>query len=264
MWWRLDKAELHDDLRKFANGKSFSDVCREVYAHYARKNGMASPSLLGDKNPTYTLFIPKLAGLFPQARFVCLVRDYRDNILSFHQVGFDLQSTSALAGRWNAFNREILKFSRLLPRRFLILRYEDLLLEPRKEIERVCSFLDVPYLPQMLEFYKQPKSNPAWNEKIKFPIDPGAAYRWNTTMQQAEIDKADYICGELAREFGYEAHSPGRRSRLWLCTLPGRLQGANATALEKIIFQLPMKTRMKILNSYRKRSGTLEPLATGG
>jgi hypothetical protein len=42
------------------------------------------------------------------------------------------------------------------------------------------------------------------------------------------------------------------------------MQGANATVLEKLIFRLPMKTRMKILNSYRRRSGTLEPMAAGG
>jgi hypothetical protein len=116
----------------------------------------------------------------------------------------------------------------------------------------------------MLDYHKQPKSNPAWNEKIKFPIDPGAAYRWKTTMKQAEIEKADYICGELAQGFGYEVQSRTWRSGLWLRTLPGRMQGANATVLEKLIFRLPMKTRMKILNSYRKRSGTLEPMGAPG
>ncbi len=258
MWWNLDRNRLTGDLLQNALGMSFPQICMEVYAHHARAVGRDSASVLGDKNPTYTLFVNQLARLFPGARFVCLVRDYRDNILSFQQVGFDLQRTSALAARWSAFHRAILRYRRELADRFLVVRYEDLLCRPEAEIARICSFLEVPFVPAMLEHYTQRGLPISWNEKTKLPIDPQAVFRWRSTMAASEVAIADSICGRIGAEFGYDANRGALDAAMFAKTALGCAEGTLANLLERLFFRLPIRVRTRILNSYRRRSGTLQ------
>ncbi len=261
MWWKIDKNELLDDLKKNVLGKSFQEVCVEVYAHYARMNEKSNAGFLGDKNPTYTLFIRELAELFPEAKFISLVRDHRDNILSYQQVGFDLQSTSALAGRWNDYHKQIMHYSKELNARFLIVKYEDLLFQPSETVQSICSFLGVNFLPEMLEFFKDPRNVPAWNEKIRNPLVVTNAFKWKSKMTSAEIEKADFICGDLAKQLGYEILLGQKGFLLWIKTIRGRIRSSLSTLLEKLIFRLPLKWRMRILNNYRESSGTLEEMS---
>jgi hypothetical protein len=261
MWWNLDRDKLLADLKKHTTGKSFTEVCREVYAHYAQVSGKADAVLLGDKNPTYTLFIPQLARLFPQARFLVLVRDHRDNILSYRQVGFDLQSIPALAARWKHYHHAVLKSKAMIGDRLHIVKYESLIAEPDATVAAVCRFLGVDYQPRMLEFYRDTKQALTWNEKTRSPADPSNAGKWKTKFTEAQRMKADCVCGSLALKLGYEIPETQFPWTTRLAVIPGKIRALTATVLEKFFFRVPMRLRMQILNRYRKQSGTLEEMS---
>ena len=89
-WWQLDKKQLKHDLLKLSGEATFQTLCKTVYLNFAQQTGKENVKLLGDKNPTYTLFAKELLQIYPEAKFIHLVRDPRDNILSFKRVSFDL------------------------------------------------------------------------------------------------------------------------------------------------------------------------------
>ena len=251
--WNLNKEKLKQDLLACENRASFPELCMIVYANYALASGKEGVTILGDKNPIYSLFLKELIYLFPDSKFIHIVRDYRDNLLSYQRVKFDVNSTSALAYRWKKYNEEILKYSKQYPDRFTLVRHEDLLTDPTYHLVRICSFLGVDFDRGMLEFYKRPTNAPKWewHTNLAKPLDKNRVYLWKKTMTRSDVLKSDYICRNLASHFGYENASKQRSITLFFITLLGVLYGSIITYTEKFIFYLPVKLTANIITIYR-------------
>ncbi len=257
-WWKLDLQVLKKTILSQHPNVTFAHLCKLVYWQYSREQEKSENVYLGDKNPGYTLFLPKLLKTFPEAKFIHMVRDPRDNVRSFKQASFDLNDTAALAERWNYYNKQALKFAKKYPKKCLIIRFEDLLGQSEDTLRKICSFLKVPYTLELLNFYKNPKNVFEWNKKVAEPLDIKAAYKWKTKMEQAELDKVNYICKDLINYFGYELPPlSSSKNKLMLSTALPQIKGRTADFLEEFIFSLPTEVRMKILNFYRKRTKTL-------
>lgn len=152
--------------RDVANVAEFNDA---LYGVLASATGR---SVVGDKTPCYCLYMPLLQRLWPEAKFIHIIRDGRDVALSMSRhSGFQrmvsLQSVSwgplaldrgyALEdtlGRepslqdymelWDARLRPALADKqRLMPGSYLELRYENLIRNPRAETSRLAQFLEV-------------------------------------------------------------------------------------------------------------------------
>jgi hypothetical protein len=118
--------------------------------------------MLSEKTPSNTLVFAELMEVFPEARFVHVVRDPRATIASMLRVGgrarekgLRAQSfTRSVRHAANHIKRSLragFRAGKLAPDRLLEVRYEALVSEPAGEIGRICAFLDVPYAPQMLD-----------------------------------------------------------------------------------------------------------------
>jgi len=235
-------------------------LCKIVYANYAFLQGKNGDVVLGDKNPNYLLVVNELLNLFPDSKFIHMVRDPRDNILSFQQVDFDVNGTSALAYRWKKCNEAVLRCSKEHPDQFLLLCYEDLMHDPTEHLNRICAFLEIDYDPGMLEFHKNQRferlQKGEWHESLRKPLNTGRSYRWKKEMKKSEVLKADYVSGKIVGELGYETTSPGSSLMLFIMTFPGVVYGWLLTFLERFILILPfMKLRMSVINSYRSLTG---------
>lgn len=257
--WQLDRARLKQDLLACGSATSFADLCKMIYANYAAVRGKDDVVLLGDKNPHYCLFVKELIGLFPHSKFIHIVRDHRDNILSYQKVKFDVRGTTALAYRWKRFNQEILGYSRRHPDKFILLRYEDLLTNPEHQLDRICYFLGVDFDPVMLDFHKVQRtvSSWEWHRNLTRPLDSSRTYLWKSEMRKIDVRKSDYVCGEVSSYFGYENSHPLRPVRLYILTRPGVLIGCLFTYLERLVFYLPVRLGTYIINFYRMMTGSL-------
>jgi hypothetical protein len=250
--WRLERAEVERQLVALAPA-SFARLCAKVYALHTAGSGKADPVLLGDKNPHYALFVDTLAEIFPHARFVHLVRDYRDNILSFQSVRFDLASVPALAYRWRRYNQEILRSSSRFPERYLRLRFEDLVDRPQTTLEEVCKFLGVAFEPSMLDFHtRRADTLPGWHRLLDHPLDGSQVRKWREASTPAAIAMADRVCQPLGAELGYQPAADGASL---LRVAPGVLLGWSMTELERLLFRLPLELRTMIIRGYRRLTG---------
>ncbi len=257
-WWDLSPRRLLRALQKLGPDTSFEQLCTKVYRQQAAVHGKGEVNCLGDKNPSYTLFIDQLARIFPTAKFIFLVRDYRDNILSFQKRDFDLSNTAALAERWVAYNKVILSYYNKWPERSFLLTYEALLQQSAKKMEEVCQFLNVTYRPAMLEFYKDQAEVKRWQQNLKNPIDPGQAYKWKKNMDSTQQAIAESICGKLGEVFGYERQNTSLSRGQQIKIMPARGQGRLANILERLFFWLPLPLKSFILHLYRRKTKSLD------
>jgi len=253
--WKLDSRELAARLAAIADERTFARLCAEVYEAWADASMKTEHRLLGDKNPHYALFAEELAELFPVARFVHVVRDYRDNLLSYRNVPFDVASPAALAYRWRAYNAAILRAARRSPDRFHLLRYEDLVAQPGPTLAALCDFLGVAPDDSVLRAHDRdhgPKLD--WHRHIWRPIDAELAGQWRLRMPPDQIRLADRICQPLGSTFGYE---PATQAGTALRDAPGMALGWAMTRLERLVFRFPVWLQAMIINSYRRLTGNM-------
>jgi len=255
--WELDEGALTERLRAVEN-PSFPSLCRAVYEAYAARRGKPRPRWVGDKNPHHALFVRELMESFPEARFVHIVRDYRDNILSYQGVRFDLKATGALAYRWRRYNEAVLEAAGAAPERFLRLRYEDLATEPKPSLERVCAFLGIAFDPTMLRFHEAHRDEArAWHSGLAAPVDAARVARWRDAMPAGRVAVAERVCGALGERLGYPTSGPRGGSVGRIGAASGVVLGAAAVALERALFTFPMGLRSRLIAYYRAATGSL-------
>lgn len=262
--WGLSPADLQRRLRSNGGALPYAEVCTRVYESYAHGTvGKRQARLLGDKNPHYALLVERLLETFPEARFIHLVRDPRDNVLSYRAVPFDLGDVRALAYRWRAYNTRLLRAQGLAPQRFLRIRYEDLIRGPAPVLAQVSAFLGLPYEAAMLAFHEHDDGafygkGSAWFEKLQGPLDPDQAEKWRTGLSADEASQVEAICGPLMDWFGYERSAEDLALRSLPQTLSGVTAGALSVVAEDLIFAaLPTRARIALINRYRKQSGRI-------
>ena len=251
--WHLEPEALKQQLLKHNENADFATLCKEVYYQYGLSKQKKQLKIVGDKNPHYALYLKHLIDLYPNAKFVHIVRDPRDTVLSYKAVNFDADHTATLANRWNIYNKAIVKFSKKMPGKFYFLRFEDLLTKPEKTLTQLCEFIGVEYEPEMLNFYKKEQDWEAdFRKNLKNPLDPNKAYRWKKEMSQSNIQYASAITRKMATEFGYEVPEVKYAGLRRLVTVPHCLYAHWVTFLEKLIYKFPLAITAPAIAFYRK------------
>ena len=92
--WPLDRQELRENLMACTGEQSYGTICKVVYASYQSVFNHDKILALGDKNPGYAIYTRKLLKIFPKAKFIHIIRDYRDNFLSGMLISSSLLSLS--------------------------------------------------------------------------------------------------------------------------------------------------------------------------
>ena len=205
--WDLAIEAVRDELARRGDGAAptFADAIDAAFTAYARAQGKTS---WGDKTPRYVDDLPLLGTLFPDARFVHVIRDGRDVALSVLDME-RLHAHAATAARvWARQIREGRAAGRALgPDRYLELRYEDLLDETEKRLREVCAFLGLSFSRGMLEHGDRaldriPKRQRGMHSRLALPPTKGLR-DWRSQMDANELAEFEAVAGDELEACGY-------------------------------------------------------------
>ncbi len=102
----------------------------------------------------YTSSDPELAAAyFPNAKIVCIVRDPYDVVLSHQKRNFE-KSTEEVCKSWSIFSKKYREFSEKHPHKCYVVRYEDLVSQPRRALKNVFRFLELNLEEEVFRFYE--------------------------------------------------------------------------------------------------------------
>ena len=194
---------------------NYREFCESVFSQFEIVNSIGEKKIYIDKNPQYTFYINELKEIDPNAKFIMLVRDYRDNVLSRMEKPHNKTDHPA----YNAFrNRFYLK--ELAKRKgienSILIYYEDLVKSPETEIKKICNFLSIPFDYKMFEFDKTQYSNLTvkrsdMNEFISKhfsnlgkPITDSSVGKWKNKMSKNDLELVESICHDYGKFFYYE------------------------------------------------------------
>jgi hypothetical protein len=191
-----------------------------VYAVYAEERGKVR---WGDKTPMYMQNLRLLERLFPDALFVHLIRDGRDAALSFLSMPKGLMTetwmqprdVSAFAGQWRAEVKAAQRLGRRVgDRRYLEVRYEDLVGDVEQVLRHISTFARLSYEHAMPDYAGNVDvSSKPHQQSLKRPPTTGLR-DWRVQMSPEDVGAFDRVAGDLLAELGYESHErPGMAGR---------------------------------------------------
>jgi hypothetical protein len=200
--------------------KSYANLCKLVYLNYPlSKKEMSSVKWVIDKNPSYSLQINKLNKVFPDAKYIVIVRDYRDNIVSRNKYSDTLVSIYNLAAAWNYFYDRIYESISQNNLSYHLVRYEDLVNSPKESLQEICNYLSVTFTDEMLKFQdfsKDLKAHAKQNisdEKFKKvstmhsnldnEVNSNRVEAYLDELSSSDISILDNVCSFYANKFNY-------------------------------------------------------------
>jgi hypothetical protein len=187
----------------------YVEAITAVYEAYAESKGKTR---WGDKTPRYVVDISLLARLFPDARFIHLLRDGRNVALSYVDVEFGPKSIARAAAVWlERVGKGCASGRALSPGRYIEIRYEDLVEDIEGEARDICEFLGLDFDSGMLDYTEKARSEMLdravkFNPRLTEP--PTQTRSWKTDMAPEQIEIFEASAGDLLSLLGYERRFP--------------------------------------------------------
>jgi hypothetical protein len=196
-----------------------------VFGLYGKIN---NKPLVGNKTSGYVRRIPTLHALWPDAKFVHIIRDGRDVCLSV----LNWNKAERTAGRYASWEEDPISTTALWwerkvrkaredgaalgPGLYQEMHYEDLVEDPERECKRLCEFLGVAYDDAMIRFAEGKTKTDLPNarrtpKKAWLPITSGMR-NWRTEMSVKDVERFEAAAGNLLEELGYERAVPNPSS----------------------------------------------------
>ena len=232
--WQDFHLPLEDFLDRLEIVQPFTiaDGLRCFYKMYAKR---FKKIRWGDKTPPYVLYIRDIQKILPEAYFIHIIRDGRDVALSMRDMwwgpGDDMESQAA---HWLWRVREG-RHQGQYCKHYLEVRFEELVANPIKTLQKICSFIDLPYNEAMLNYYKKARErlmelgnqkNPDSDyittaekrisifHKTESPPDISRLGRWKKEMNRQDIIKFESVAKDMLRDLEYETGNIRKKNLL--------------------------------------------------
>jgi hypothetical protein len=244
----VDRAEISARLN--GEGKApLAEVFRAAFDAYTDARGK---TIWGEKTPTNVLYMDLIADMFPDARFIHMIRDGREVAASLAEMPWGPSTPVKGAFRWVELVSGGRRYGAdLTDSRYMEIKLERLVLNPTEELRRACSFLGVPYEPQMHNYVERVKLR---RESAKGPKkgvadatqhldkEPTTGLRdWTRGLSSFEQWAIEATCRPLLAQLDY----PVKHSSPLITNLEGAFRTAyrGARRLRRYAYRLGKKTR---------------------
>lgn len=266
---QIDKGKALSFIKGYSGKLTLDIVCKSIYLSTHSEYEKTETKLIGDKNPRYSFFIPQLVHVFPEARFIHIIRDYRDHLVSVKRSYKKIRETCftpVVISRWLYYNKQIQKQKSRYPERFYTLRFEDLITEPERQMKDLCAFLGLDFNLIMLDYtrnlegYYNDEGFRYLHGSLNNPFDISKIGESQQKLSATQLFIAEVLAGDYGQQYGYKCHY-SRKNGLFLIVklflIPVIYIGSLRYRLKKMLYPFPrlMKPVYKLilkLSQYEK------------
>jgi hypothetical protein len=170
-----------------------------------------------DKSLDSVRYADELMALLPDLLFLNVVRDPRAQVASMSRAIIYDFDTTLNAMTWSEAHRLARRLALQHPDRVLTVRYEDFLDDLEQVLRTICQFIDLEFLPQMLDVGNSSEAqelsgrSDLWVSNRSAPIAANKD-KFRAQLSMEEIEIIETLAQDHMRHYGYEfmtgANSP--------------------------------------------------------
>ena len=214
-------SNFHKESESFLQNKEFTSL--EVFELFLEKLSIKNNSTIScEQTPSNVFYINEILENFPNAKIINMVRDPRDVLLSQKNKwkrrylgALDIPLIESIRSYFNyhpitiskIWNSSINAAEKYKDnKRLYSVKYEDLLLNSKKELHDLCFFLGIDYCEKMLDI-PNVGSSLSVDEVQNFGIDESKINKWKRGgLSKSEIYISQKMCSENMRLFNYKSN----------------------------------------------------------
>jgi hypothetical protein len=221
-----NKFHEYFDYRRFFEKQhypilSLTKLVNNLYCEIAESQ---QKKIFIEQTPWYGQRIDILNELFPDAKYIHMVRDGRDVAISFARTPWWHNDIGMNLERWHTEVRQIIDSSNqiLNPNQILQIRYEDFVEQPESGLRRICDFLGIDFEYAMLDpatyidysmYSRIDERNISslalieWSKSKSGPTFKGSCYAWKK-YKDFDFSKMPKHIARSLKTLGYETQMP--------------------------------------------------------
>ncbi len=218
--WKMDYTLLKEKIIQ-EKPENYAKLGELVYTFYGEQKGKKA-KVIADKNNYYINHFNDLNEIWPDAKYILVVRDGRDVACSYLNMETLVTNSpykpklstdiKTIAKEWLTNNQNILSFSEsLINSQFMVIRYEDFVTDSALYLTKVCHFLGLNFEPEMLNYFiknakeqDEPLSSLDWKKKTLEKPDKENIGKYKMELEKESIVEFNAIATDLLQKFNYE------------------------------------------------------------
>jgi hypothetical protein len=163
-----------------------------------------------EKSPYNERFADRIYSWWPQALCLHIVRDPRDNYLSYQRKHPEWKAETFATSWRDSTQKGLRNVSRYGSGRYRVVRYEDLVSNPEALIGEICGFLEIQSAASLAE---PSRAGREWGGNSMFGtrfqgIDADPAGRWQSALPPEDAGLLWRLAGPEMSRLGYSTKSP--------------------------------------------------------
>ena len=171
----------------------------------------------GDNAPYHVYNYPYFDRLFPNSKFILLIRDPRD-VYASGKVSFEW-GLESVYWRWElALLNGLLAETQFGSTRVKRVMYERLVTVPQEQLQEICSFLGIDYTEEMLRFYESDAAKSiaqlGHHTNLLKPAFTSAIGKFRQVLTKEEIAAIEDRLNTPMESLGYLTHEEWERITL--------------------------------------------------
>ncbi|USX28110.1 sulfotransferase [Oxalobacteraceae bacterium OTU3CINTB1] len=205
----FDPVEIFETIRNQPR-----NIHRVVWELLLRAGERQHASVVMDKSLDSVHYADQQMELYPDMLFVNVVRDPRAQVASMNRAIIHDFDSLLNAQTWLAAHRAADHVRLRWPDRVLTIRYEDFLSQQEVTLRKVCVFLGIDFLPQMLDVAGSQEAkqlsqlSALWSSNCYPPIAANID-KFKQQLTTPEIDVIETVTGEFMDRYGYTRLTAG-------------------------------------------------------
>lgn len=145
------KQILFNQLHEHKNNLNYKKLCDIIYLQFFEPKPKNEITIILDKQIKYFFYLKKLIKIFPDSKFIILVRDPRVNAIRKKNRNLNSGTNPLyLVALWNNTYKNI-NYLLSKNKSVLVIKYEDLVSNPENTLKTICDYLSVDYSDKLIK-----------------------------------------------------------------------------------------------------------------
>lgn len=209
--WDIDP----DRCDRVSVSGSYADLIDAAVMTYAEKVGHSGATWWIDHTPGNVSRPTILRELFPDARFIHLVRDGRAVASSVLPLDWGPNTMPTAASWWSErVTRGMAAEAIFDPDRAMRVRFEDLVVQPERTLQSICDMVGLEFTAHMVggAGFATPRYTVAQHQLVGSPPDKTRLTAWRDALSARQVDVFERRAWQQLRVLGYDV-LPRSRAR---------------------------------------------------